>query len=142
MSVICTATPTQIALVKATLPRLTKRPAQSAMAFRMHLSRYAPTLGARLPNSPVPMLADAIGAIDCPHTLRDRVTGHAHSLRAAGMSPRGYMALHAALMDMISEHLGGAIEIEDAWAEVIGTILSTMLAEAHGPRVHAMPLAA
>lgn len=136
------ATATQIALVRATLPRLTKRPEQSAMAFRMHLSRYAPTLGKRLPGSPVQMLTDAIAVIGSPQALHMQVTSLAHNLRASGMSPRGYMAIHAALMDMVSEHLGGATEVEDAWADVIGMILTSMMAQAHGPRSHAMPLAA
>lgn len=135
-------TPTQIALVKATLPRLTKRPAQSAMAFEMHLSRYAPMSGSGMQVAPVKMLSDAIAVIDTPNALHATLTSLAHNLRADGMSPRGYMAVHAALMDMVTEHLGGSVELEDAWAEVIGMILSTMIAEAYGPRSHAMPLAA
>lgn len=136
------ATPIQIALVRATLPRLTHRPEQSAMAFRLHLDRYAPAMGNGLALSPVEMLNGAIAVITHPQALRAQVTGLAHVLRAAGLSPRGYMALHAALMDMVAEHLGGDLEVEEAWSDVIGTILSTMLTEAHGARIPAMPLAA
>lgn len=134
--------PTQIALVKATLPRLTKRPAQSAMAFEMHLARYAPTLARGLPLSPVALLADVIALIDVPAAMLRQLAPLAHTLRAMGLTPRAYMALHAALMDMVSEHLGHDLELEEAWSDVIGRILATMLAEAHGPRCHAMPLAA
>lgn len=140
-----TATATQIALVRATLPRLTKRPEQSAMAFDLHLSRYAPALGyvlKRCSVAPVSLLSNAIAAIESSDGLRVQVSNVAYHLRSAGMSPRGYMAVHAALMDMVAEHLGGASEIEDAWAEVIGMILTTMLSDAYGPRSHAMPLAA
>lgn len=135
-------TPTQIALVQATLPRMTKRPAQSAMAFRMHLARYAPALSRRTTFSPVALLADAVATLASPEALRSKVSPLAHNLRAAGMSPRGYMALHAALMDMVCEHLAYDLELEEAYSDVIGTILATMLADAHGPRSHAMPLAA
>ncbi|GAB5448239.1 globin domain-containing protein [Gymnodinialimonas sp.] len=135
-------TPTQIALVHATLPRLTRRPAQSAMAFEMHLARYAPALARRMPLSPVALLADAVALIDTPAALLRHVAPLAHTLRAHAMSPRGYMALHAALMDMVSEHLGHDHQLEEAWSDVIGLILATMLAEAHGPRIKAMPLAA
>lgn len=135
-------TPMQIALVNATLPRLTHRPEQSAMAFRMHLSRYAPAMARDVPLSPVPLLSEAITVIDAPNALLDTVAPLAHTLRALGMSPRGYMALHAALMDMVSEHLGADVEVEEAWSDVIGLILATMLAETHGTRTHAMPLAA
>lgn len=139
-------TPTQIALIKATLPRITKRPEQSAMAFRMHLTRYAPSMAmsrsALLMTSPMALLADAVSLIDAPAALEHRVSPLAQSMRDAGVSPRGYMALHAALMDMVSEHLGGDLELEEAYADVIGLILSTMLKDAHGTRTQAMPLAA
>ncbi|ABD56316.1 hypothetical protein [Jannaschia sp. CCS1] len=135
-------TPLQIALVNATLPRLTCRPEQSAMAFRMHLARYAPTLTRSAPFSPVALLSDAIAVIDAPDALLARVAPLAHTLRALGMSPRGYMALHAALMDMVSGHLAGDLEVEEAYSDVIGQILATMLAEAHSPRARAIPLVA
>lgn len=135
-------TPTQIALVTATLPRLTRRPEQAAMACRMHLARYAPALANRLPLSPVPLLSDAIAVIDAPAALTQRLSPLAHLLRAHGMSPRGYMALHAALMDMVTEHLAGDLEVEEAWSDVIGTILSAMVAEAHGPSLSAFEMAA
>lgn len=66
--------PTQIAPVKATLPRVSKWPAQPAMALEMHMSHDP--------------------------------------------------------------------ELEEGYSDVIGLILATMLAEVHGPRIHAVPLAA
>lgn len=140
------ASATQIALVKATLPRITKRPEQSAMAFRMHLTRYAPAMvmgrSVLLMTSPVALLADAIALIETSDAMERRVSPLAHFMRDAGLSPRGYMALHAALMDMVAEHLGGDLELEEAYSDVIGLILSTMLTNAHGTRSRAMPLAA
>ncbi|MBY4893193.1 hypothetical protein KUL25_10490 [Rhodobacteraceae bacterium N5(2021)] len=135
-------TPTQIALVKATLPRLTDRPAQLAMAFEMHLARYAPAMARGVSLSPVDLLADAVALIDVPGAMSRQLAPLACTLRSAGMSPRGYMALHAALMDMVTGHLGGDEALEEAYSDVIGLILATMLAEAHGPRVQIMPLAA
>ncbi|UWQ96631.1 hypothetical protein K3728_05205 [Rhodobacteraceae bacterium M385] len=135
-------TPVQLALVKATLPRISQRPAQTEMAFRMHLARYAPAMGQRLPVCPATMLTNAVAVINHPGALRALVGGLAHELRASGMSPRGYMAIHAALMDTVCEHLSHNLELEEAYSDVIGTVLATMLAEAHGPRSHTMPLAA
>lgn len=132
----------QIAVVRATLIHLTARPEQATMAFRMGLCRYAPALNPALEGGPVAMLTDAIAAIDRPSELQKCLSGVAYDLRAAGMSPRGYMALHAALLDMACAQLGGNSELEEAWGGVIGVILATMLAMAHGPRSHVMPLAA
>lgn len=139
-------TPAQTALVLATLPRLAARPQQAAMAFRLHLMRVAPALAVQVTDqfaSPVALLAGAIARIDSADDLRDHVQPLAHQLRAMGLSPRGYVALHAALMDMVIDHIpNDAADVEDAWADMIGAILSTMLVEAYGPHQHSMPLAA
>lgn len=135
-------TPLQIALVKATLPRMTQRPEQSRMVFEMHLARYAPALPGMKALSPVALLAEAVALIDRPDALLREVAPLAYALRSGGMAPRGYMAIHAAMMDMVSGHLGGDLELEEAYSDAIGTILALMLAEAHGPRCHVMPLAA
>lgn len=142
-------TATQIALVRASLPRIAMRPQQATMAFHSHLSRYAPALGlgfmahsAGQAGPLVAVLTNLIAVIDTPNVARIQLSGFARQLRSAGMSPRGYMAVHAALMDVVVEHIGDAPEVEDAWAEVIGAILAMMLAVAHGPRSHVLPLAA
>lgn len=139
----------QIALVQETLPRITARIGQASMAFEAHLLRHEPTWTghrsagrAAQGNALVEAICAGLSGKCRAETAQARLASLAHSFRESGLGPRSYIAINAALMDMIVEHVSDAPGAEEAWAEVIGTILAAMVAEAHGPRRVAMPLAA
>lgn len=136
-------------LVQATLPRLTGRIGQASVAFSAHLLRYAPSMTAGLAagrkghaDALVMAICEGLSGACQAEVAQARLASLAHSFRDAGLGPRGYIAIHAALMDMVAEHIAEVPEAEEPWAEVIGTILSSMVSEAYGPRRVAMPLAA
>ncbi len=138
-----------IALVQETLPRVTGRIGQASMAFEAHLARYAPALcsgtapsRASESDALVEAICAGLSGACTAEVAQARLAGLAHSYRNAGLDPRGYIAIHAALMDMISEHVSDVPDAENAWAEIVGTILASMVAEAYGPRRAVMPLAA
>lgn len=115
------------------------------MAFEAHLMRYAPSIvagRARADDTLVKAMCDGLSGTCRAEIAQVRLAGLAHSYREAGLGPRGYIAIHAALMDMIVEYITDTPDAEEAWAEVIGTILASMVAEAYGPRRVAMTLAA
>ncbi len=140
-----TSTAARIALVQDTLPRITGRIGQATLSFESHLARNAPAMTMLRPRQRDALVAAMFAGLSgaCPaETAQSRLAALAHSFRDAGLGPRDYIAIHAALMDMIADHVNAVPGAEAAWADVIGTILASMVAEAHGPRRTVMPLAA
>ncbi len=146
------ATPRQIALLRASLPHLRANAALLSDSFCCHLFRYAPTLRADWSLTAmsrsrriIETVLEAAALIETPDRARMTVSLLAHDLRGYGLGPRDYVALHAAMMDMLADTLTHGTEIEAAVADALGAVLALMLADAHGPRARArttMPLAA
>lgn len=143
------ATPRQIALMRASLPLLSASSARAAERICAALFSHAPTLrgawahtGLSRSRRLFETVLEAAGLIEQPDRARRAVSLLAHDLRGHGVTPRDYIALHAALMDAIGAQFGPESEMEAAWAEVIGAILAHMLADAHGPRRSTLSLAA
>lgn len=137
--------PSQIAILRADMAQIALRPEQSGFVFFTSLYKLAPALRAVWPGEPMAQSRNLIGTLsylidllDQPDQFRAALSALASDLRAKGMSPRGYMALHASLSDMVAHHASA----QAAWDAAIDLILGTMMQEAHGPRSHALPLAA
>ncbi len=134
------------ALVRATAPRLDAMVEHAELVFASSLNTYAPALVAGDAKTLVRMVLDtllaAAPAAGRPDLTREVLVGLALHLRGVGMAPRGYIAIHAAFLDMVADRLGSDAALIKAWEQAVGTMLATMMAAAHGPRSHTMPLAA
>ncbi len=142
-------TPRQIALMRASLPLLAAASARTADRVCATLFRHAPSLRTSWAHTALSRsrrlletVLEAAALIEQPARARCAVSLLAHDLRGQGVTPRDYVALHAALMAAIADQFGHGTEMEAAWAEVICAILAHMLADAHGPRRSALSLAA
>lgn len=136
------------ALLRATAPQLAAMKGEAAADLIMHLRHGAPALSdnpamARALIDVVATLAPILHHPDTPPAApRDTLATLAAQLRAAGLTPRGYIALRAAFLDTIARILGSDPALLAAWDAAIGTVLAAMMLAAHGPQRDTSPLAA
>lgn len=136
------------AILRATASRLVATRDLAALALTSRLRHHAPA-PAKAPRFDAlvcavfdTLTAAAPAALDRPELARDVLVTLALHLRDHGMAPRGYIALHAAFLDMVEDRLGTDPVVTSAWERATGSMLATMMAAAHGPRSHTTPLAA
>ncbi|MEJ6394005.1 globin domain-containing protein [Gymnodinialimonas sp. 2305UL16-5] len=142
-------------MIRASMARIAARPDLAGLVFCNSLARNAPDLPGfgdadNLPQARaiVAQLARIVSLLDQPERLHTSLVDLAQKARSVGLTPRGYMAIHAALSDMVSGDIARNADAaaEAAWGDAIDLILHTMLRAAHGPRTCAQadiaPLAA
>lgn len=145
-------TPSKIALVRASMARIAARPEQAALVFCTSLhgftSNQRPAWTAEVRDQATALigtLSTVVDLLDTPEAMQPILADLAMSYRDAGLTPRGYVAIHAALSEMVSDDIGACDEAaQDAWGDAIDLILWIMLHSAHGPRSYGrvLPMAA